>query len=62
MSKRDLDSYGRNVRRVAAKSADDENVVAIQKRQFRASLVDNPLKRSTSIFSAIAASRLRKPK
>ena len=61
-SKNDLQSYSRNVRRVASKAASDDQITSIRKKMFRASLVENPLeaKRNTSNRSAANRNRTTK--
>jgi ABC-type transport system involved in cytochrome bd biosynthesis fused ATPase/permease subunit len=56
---RALDAYRAHLNRVTQKASMDKHAEIVRKKNFRASIVDNPLKEPDSIAQAIANARGR---
>ena len=60
MKSANLNRYGSHLKKIAKATSRDEQMDAIRRKKFRASLVDDPLCSSDDISRSIEAARTRK--
>jgi len=54
-----LQNYGEQMKKIAKSASRDDLILALRQRNFRATLVGDPLSNSDDICMAIEAARLR---
>lgn len=59
MKSANLNKYGNNLKKIAQANSREEQMDAIRRTKFRASLVENPLSSADDISYAIEAARKR---